>query len=206
MFTGIIEEVGTVERTGARMSVRCRAVLEGLKAGDSIAVNGVCLTAVEIAPSGFGSDVSPETLSRSNLGGLRPGDPVNLERPLAPSGRLGGHIVQGHIDATGELVSLDALGGDNWWLAVRFPPELARYVVFKGSIAIDGVSLTVARIDDDVLAATILPHTYRNTNLRARRPGDRVNLEADVLAKYVERMLGAYREPLTMERLRELGY
>ncbi len=207
MFTGIIEEVGTIERTGARIAVRCEKVLEGLRRGDSVAVNGVCLTAVAISAAAFEADVSPETLRRSNLGDLRPGALVNLERPLSPSGRLGGHIVQGHIDATGELVALDALGDENWWLSVRFPPEIARYVVFKGSVAIDGISLTVARVDDDVLSATVLPHTYASTNLRTRRPGDRVNLEADVLAKYVERMLSAYApEKLTAERLRALGF
>jgi riboflavin synthase len=207
MFTGIVEEVGTVERTGSRIVVRCRKVLEGLQRGDSIAVNGVCLTAVEWASGSFSADVSPETLRRSNLGELRAGEPVNLERPLSPSGRLGGHIVQGHIDTTGELASLEALGDDNWWLSVRFPEEIARYVVFKGSVAVDGISLTIARVEDGVFSATILPHTYSSTNLAGRRPGDRVNLEADVLAKYVERMLSAYAPArLTEARLRELGY
>ncbi len=207
MFTGIIEEVGTIERTGARIAVRCKKVLEGIQRGDSIAVNGVCLTAVTMGAAVFEADVSPETLRRTNLGDLRPGALVNLERPLSPSSRLGGHIVQGHIDATGELAGLDALGDDNWWVAVRFPDEIARYVVFKGSIALDGISLTIAKIEGDVLSATILPHTYASTNLRTRRPGDRMNLEADVLAKYVERMLSAYTpQKLTAERLRELGY
>ncbi len=207
MFTGIIEEVGTIERTGARIAVRCTKVLEGIRRGDSIAVNGVCLTAVEMGAAAFEADVSPETLRRSNLGGLRPGTLVNLERPLSPSSRLGGHIVQGHIDATGELAGLDALGDGNWWVSARFPDEIARYVVFKGSIAVDGISLTIAQVEGDVLSATIVPHTYANTNLRTRRAGDRVNLEADVLAKYVERMLSAYApQKLTAERLRELGY
>ncbi len=207
MFTGIIEEVGTIERTGARIAVRCKKVLEGIQRGDSIAVNGVCLTAVEMGAAVFEADVSPETLRRTNLGDLRPGALVNLERPLSPSSRLGGHIVQGHIDATGELAGLDALGDDNWWVSVRFPDEIARYVVLKGSIALDGISLTIAKIEGDVLSATILPHTYASTNLRTRRPGDRMNLEADVLAKYVERMLSAYTpQKLTAERLRELGY
>lgn len=207
MFTGIIEEVGTVERTGARAVIRCRTVLDGLKPGDSVDVNGVCLTAVELGAGWLAADVSPETLRRSNLGQLRPGSLVNLERALSASSRMGGHIVQGHIDTTGEVVNLESLGADNWWLSVRFPEEIAKYVVFKGSIAIDGMSLTVAKVEGDVLAATVLPHTYGNTNLKTRRRGDTVNLEADVLAKYVERMLAAYAPAkLTEERLRELGF
>ncbi len=207
MFTGIIEEVGTVERAGVRMMLRCKQVLDGLKAGDSVAVNGVCLTAVAMGGGYFEADASPETLERSNLGGLGPGAPVNLERPLSPSGRLGGHIVQGHVDATGQVAGLEELRDGNWWFSVRYPDEIARYVVFKGSIAIDGISLTVARAEGGVLSASVIPHTYSNTNLRARRSGDRVNLEADILAKYVERMLSAYApSKLSAERLRELGY
>lgn len=187
--------------------IRCRTVLDGLKPGDSVDVNGVCLTAVELGAGWLAADVSPETLRRSNLGQLRPGSLVNLERALSASSRMGGHIVQGHIDTTGEVVNLESLGADNWWLSVRFPEEIAKYVVFKGSIAIDGMSLTVAKVEGDVLAATVLPHTYGNTNLKTRRRGDTVNLEADVLAKYVERMLAAYAPArLTEERLRELGF
>jgi riboflavin synthase len=214
MFTGIIEELGTVERldslpTGARLRIRCRQVLEDVKEGASIAVNGVCLTTVCFDAGAFSADVSPETLRRSNLGDLRMGALVNLERPLTPSGRLGGHLVQGHIDGTGELLALDPLGNDNWWLRVRIPGELGRYVVAKGSIAIDGISLTVASLDQDSLAVAIVPLTYRGTALGARRPGDRVNLECDILAKYVEKLLAA-REgtlpALTMDRLRDLGF
>ena len=215
MFTGIIEELGTVEAleprfAGARLRVRCRAVLEDMQEGASIAVNGVCLTAVDPRPEGFSADVSAETLRRSNLGDLRTGSQVNLERPLAAGGRLGGHIVQGHIDATGEFLSLEQLAEGDWWLKVRVPPEVERYVVFKGSIAIDGISLTVAAVEAGVIAVTIIPHTWRTTALRAHRPGDRVNIEADILAKYVERLLG--REPpapagkLTIDKLRELGF
>lgn len=214
MFTGIIEEVGTIARqeplsAGARLEVRCRAVLGDLSPGASIAVNGVCLTAVRIGVESFAADVAPETLERSNLGDLRIGSKVNLERPLSPAGRLGGHLVQGHVDATGEFIALDPLGDGNWWLRVRVPRELERYVVFKGSIAIDGISLTVARVDGGLVAATIVPHTYENTALRAHRPGDRVNVECDVLAKYVEKLLAAVSETgpkLTAEKLRELGY
>jgi len=214
MFTGIIEELGTVERleprpTGARLRMRCRTVLEDLKEGSSIAVNGVCLTAAGVHPDAFTADLSPETLERTNLCDLRVGTLANLERPLAPTGRLGGHLVQGHIDGAGELLALDPLGDDNWWLKVRIPPELDRYVVPKGSIAIDGISLTVAEISGGVLAVTIIPFTYHSTALPTRRPGDRLNLECDILAKYVEKFLGSLRDTtpkLTLEKLADLGY
>ena len=214
MFTGIIEEVGSVAavRTlsaGARLMLGCRTVLEDITTGASIDVNGVCLTAVEITRDGFSADVSPETLRRSNLGDLRTGSAVNLERALSPSGRLGGHLVQGHADGTGEFVSLELLGDENWWLTVRVPADLDRYVVEKGSIAIDGISLTVASIEAGLLAATIIPHTYQTTALGSHRPGDRVNLECDVLAKYVEKLLGGLRSSapkLTVDKLREMGY
>jgi len=194
MFTGIIEETGTVESletlpAGARLRVRCALVLSDAAEGSSIAVNGVCLTAVGLAAGSFAADLAPETLRRTNLGDLTPGALVNLERPLSPSGRLSGHIVQGHVDGAGELVSLEPLGGENWWLRVRAPAELDRYLVYKGSVAIDGISLTVAAVDDGVMAITIIPHTCQNTNLRLRRPGDRLNIECDILAKYVEKMM-----------------
>jgi riboflavin synthase len=194
LFTGIIEELGEVESlakqtAGARLRVRCARVLEDMKPGSSIAVNGVCLTAVEIGRDAFSADLAPETLRRSNLGDLGPGARVNLERPLAPTDRLSGHIVQGHVDGTGELLALDQLGDENWWLKIRVPAELDRYLVFKGSIAIDGISLTIASLERDVLGVTIIPHTYQNTTLVAHKPGDRVNLECDVLAKHVEKLL-----------------
>jgi riboflavin synthase len=213
MFTGIIEELGTVESIavrsdGARLRVRCSTVLEDAQPGVSISVNGVCLTVVDPRPDSFAADVSPETLARSNLGNLRAGARVNLERPLSPSGRLGGHIVQGHIDGTGELVSLEALGEENWWLRVRVPAELDPFLVHKGSIAIDGISLTIAALEADVVAATIIPHTWRNTTLAGYRPGARVNIECDILAKHVEKMLRKIevKRPLTVERLRDEGY
>lgn len=212
MFTGIVEETGEVEAlephpSGARLRVRCRRVLEDARQGSSIAVNGVCLTAVELDADSFAADVSVETLRRSNLGELRRGALVNLERPLPALGRFGGHIVQGHVDATGELAGLEPQAAGHWWLRVRFPPALARYIVEKGSIAVDGISLTVAAVDRDVFAAAIIPHTWRSTNLRARRPGDRVNLEADILAKYVESLLRREESSrLSEEKLRALGY
>ncbi|MEO7144734.1 MAG: riboflavin synthase [Bryobacteraceae bacterium] len=195
MFTGIIEELGTVASLAPRFQVRCARVLEETPVGGSISVNGVCLTVVERDAGGFAADLAPETLRRSNLGDLRAGSIVNLERPVTPATRLSGHIVQGHVDGTGEVISLDALGGGNWWLKLRIPSELDRYLVFKGSIAIDGASLTIAALDADILSVTIIPHTYENTVVRDYRAGARVNLECDVLAKHVEKLLNA-RTPL----------
>ena len=195
MFTGIIEEVGFVDAMesrpagGARLRVRCGIVLSDASEGSSIAVNGVCLTALDITGSSFAADLAPETLRRTNLGQLRSGSRVNLERPLLATGRLSGHVVQGHVDGTGEFLSMEQLGDDNWWLRIRVPDELDRYVVYKGSIAIDGISLTVAAIEDRVVSVTIIPHTYELTSLGEHRPGDLVNLECDVFAKYLEKML-----------------
>ena len=213
MFTGIIEELGTVEEmtvggTGARLRVRCATVMADTAAGASIAVNGVCLTAVDPRPSAFSADVAPETLRRTNLGALRAGSRVNLERPLSPSGRLSGHMVQGHVDGTGEFLALESLGDENWWLRVRVPADLDPFLVYKGSIAIDGISLTVAALEGDTLSVTIIPHTWRNTTLAGYRPGARLNLECDIIAKYVAKLLGKLdvKERLTVEKLREDGY
>jgi riboflavin synthase len=198
MFTGIVEEVGRVQSiqpmpAGARLRIQCAPVLADAFEGSSIAVNGVCLTAVALTSDSFAADLAPETLNRTNLGDLQPGALVNLERPLSPSGRLSGHIVQGHVDGAGELVSLEPLGGENWWLRVRIPDELERYIVFKGSICLDGISLTIAAVDAGVLSVTIIPHTYEVTNLRQRQPGDRINIECDILAKYVEKLVAAMK-------------
>src|SRR5450755_4465681 len=165
MFTGIIEELGAVESVqtraaGARLRVRCSTVMSDMAEGASIAVNGVCLTAVDRRPDSFSADLAPETLRRSNLGDLRAGSRVNLERPLSPTGRLSGHIVQGHVDGTGEFLSLEDLGAENWWLRIRVPAELDPFLVFKGSVAIDGISLTIAALEADVLSATVIPHTF----------------------------------------------
>jgi riboflavin synthase len=208
MFTGIIEELGEVESAGTRLKVRCSTVAKDLTEGASIAVNGVCLTAVDPRPNSFSADLAPETLRLSNLGDLRAGARVNLERPLSPAGRLSGHIVQGHVDGTGELLSFEALGDDNWWLRIRVPPELDPFLVYKGSIAIDGISLTIAAIEGGVLSATIIPHTWRNTTLGGYRAGARVNLECDILAKHVEKLLRKLdvKPALTVEKLRENGY
>lgn len=193
MFTGIIEEVGTVTCPGSRMRVQCRLVLEGTKEGASIAVNGVCLTAVGIQsdaqPDGFWCDLSPETLACTSLGSLREGSLVNLERPAAVGDRLSGHIVQGHVDGTAEFLALDPLADGNWWLRVRIPADLDRYVIHKGSITLDGVSLTVASLDSEVVGVAIIPHTYENTIMRAYRPGAAVNMEVDLIGKYVEKLM-----------------
>jgi riboflavin synthase len=217
MFTGIVEELGTVQsvamRAGphgnsARLRVRCSTVLEDSTVGASIAVNGVCLTAVDVRPGSFDADVAPETLRASNLGDLRAGSRVNLERPLSANGRLSGHIVQGHVDGTGEFLELRALGDDNWWLRIRVPAELDRFLVYKGSIAIDGISLTVAAIESGVVSVTVIPHTFRNTTLAGYRAGARVNVECDILAKHVEKLLRKLdtKRELTVEDLRENGY
>jgi riboflavin synthase len=190
MFTGIVEELGTVVAAGSRLQVRCAAVLEDMHEGASIAVNGVCLTAVALTPDSFSADLAPETLRRSNLGDLAPGSRVNLERPVTPATRLSGHIVQGHVDATGELLSIEPLGDENYWLKVRVPADLDRYLVHKGSLAIDGISLTIASLDPGpVVGVTIIPHTYANTTLGSARPGARLNLEVDVIAKHVEKLV-----------------
>jgi riboflavin synthase len=213
MFTGIIEELGTVEAletqpAGARLRVRCAAVMADMTIGASIAVNGVCLTAVDRRPDSFSADLAPETLRLTNLGDLRAGSRVNLERPLSPTGRLSGHIVQGHVDGAGEFLSFEALGEDNWWLRIRVPAELDPFLVYKGSIAIDGISLTIAALEGDALSVTILPHTYRNTTLGLYRPGARVNIECDILAKHVEKLLRKLdvKTGLSIDKLQEQGY
>ncbi len=195
MFTGIIEEVGAVTCAGSRMRIQCRLVLEDAQEGSSIAVNGVCLTAVNLEPDGFWCDLSPETLARTGLGALRAGSPVNLERAAAVGDRLSGHIVQGHVDGTGEFASLAPLPDGNWWLKVQIPGALARYVIHKGSIALDGVSLTVASLDESVdgvvLGFAIIPHTYANTVMRTYAPGARINVEVDLIGKYVEKLMAS---------------
>jgi riboflavin synthase len=214
MFTGIIEELGSIRRIttvegGARLEISARIVLADAKSGDSIAVNGVCLTVVDRGADSFRADVSAETLRRTSLKQARTGARVNLERPLTPSTRLGGHIVQGHVDGTGEFIEARAVG-EGWVVRIGFPPELARYIVEKGSITVDGISLTVAALAEDSFEVAVIPHTWKVTNLSALEVGAAVNLEVDVIAKYVERMMRAHltqtNEKLTWEKLRELGY
>ncbi|HXF26233.1 MAG TPA: riboflavin synthase [Bryobacteraceae bacterium] len=195
MFTGIVEEQGSVAAAGARLTIECRRVLEDLTIGASVAVNGVCLTAVEVSERGFTADLAPETLDRSNLGDLRVGEGVNLERPITLAARLSGHIMQGHVDGTAVVESLTALADGNWELRVRVPEALDRYLVYKGSIAIDGISLTIADITERVVRVAIIPHTYSATNLAGRKAGDRVNIECDILAKHVEKLLARVAVP-----------
>lgn len=185
MFTGIVEEKGSVKaREGSRLTIAAHTVLEDSGIGASIAVNGCCLTLVEKGADWWLADVSEETYSRTNLGDLQPGDPVNLERPMVANGRFGGHIVLGHVDAVGEIVSPAPR------LIVRIPRELMRYVVEKGSCTIDGISLTVFNLTDDTFEVAVIPHTAEVTTLGHRAPGHKVNIEIDVLAKHVERLMG----------------
>ena len=194
MFTGIIEETGSVARvlqggTSGEIRINASYVLEGTKLGDSIAVNGVCLTVTGLYDDGFTADVMPETLRRSNLGMLRSGDRVNLERAMAADGRFGGHIVSGHIDGTGEIVSLRN-EGNAVWVRIRAKEEILALIVAKGSITIDGISLTVATLGTDHFEVSIIPHTGQQTTLLKKKPGDKVNLENDIIGKYVQRLLG----------------
>ncbi|HYR75353.1 MAG TPA: riboflavin synthase [Pyrinomonadaceae bacterium] len=193
MFTGIIEELGhvrAVEKRGedARIVIEARTVTEGSHNGDSIAVNGVCLTALDIQLDSFAADVSKETLFRSTLGILKEGSPVNLERAVTPATRLGGHIVQGHVDARGKFLGAEN-HGESWTFRIAYPKEIARYLVFKGSVAVEGISLTIANLRDDYFEIAVIPKTWEVTNFSKLKPGDEVNLEADMIAKYVERIL-----------------
>lgn len=217
MFTGIIEELGEVRKIekrgeGVRLVIEARTVTKGTQEGDSIAVNGVCLTAIDVRVDSFAADGSRETLQRSTLGNLRAGRVVNLERAVTPSTRLGGHIVQGHVDARGRYLSADEHGG-SWTVRLAYPPEIKRYLVFKGSVAVDGISLTVAGLTDEYFEIAVIPKTWAVTNLSHLRPQDEVNLEADIIAKYVERILtvaagvkGEEHPSLTIEKLTDLGF
>src|SRR6185369_1781321 len=198
MFTGIIEELGSVksiEERGenARIVIDARVVTEGTQHGDSIAVNGVCLTALDIQHDSFAADVSRETLQRSTLGRLRPGAPVNLERAVTPTTRLGGHIVQGHVDARGQFLNVEN-HGDSWTLRIAYPPEIARYLVFKGSVSVEGISLTIAGLTAEYFEIAIIPKTWEVTNLSHLKPGDEVNVEVDIIGKYVEKLLSQSKE------------
>src|SRR5436190_4026931 len=190
MFTGIVEELGSVDRQdGHRLSVSCRTVLADSDVGSSIAVNGVCLTVVDRTETSVSFDLSGETLARSSVRRLGPGDPVNLERPVSLVARLGGHLVQGHVDGVGTVTAIepDAIGGASVRIAI--PPELPGTVVEKGSIAVDGVSLTIASLRDDDMTVALIPHTRAVTTLGSIREGDPVNIETDVIGKYVERLI-----------------
>lgn len=191
MFTGIVEEMGRVrEWRGDTLVIEAQVALEGTRVGDSIAVNGVCITVVAMEDGAFAFDVSPETARRSNLDALRPGDPVDLERPLPYGGRVGGHLVQGHVDGVGVVRSI-APDGESYLYAFDIPPPLMRYIVEKGFVAVDGISLTVAEREATAFTVAVIPYTHEHTVLGARTPGDRVNIEVDILAKYAEQLLAA---------------
>jgi len=214
MFTGLIEEVGRVEqlrngRGTVRLTVVAGKTLGGLKVGDSVAVSGVCLTAVEVHGNRFSADLAQETLDRTSLARIRKNDMVNLELPMKSGARMGGHVVQGHVDGVGRVISLERLPSKaDYWLRVAVPETLSRYIVEKGSIAIEGISLTVARIQENELSVAIIPHTYKATNLRGLSPGDPLNIEVDVLAKYAEKMMkvAPAKSSITLERLIEEGF
>jgi riboflavin synthase len=214
MFTGIIEEVGRVQNIdhkngNRRMTVSSAKLAKQLKKGNSIAVSGVCLTAVAITPKSFAADLAEETWTRTSFSRIKKGALVNLELPMQADGRFGGHIVQGHVDGTGKFLALDPIpDAEDYWLRIEIPPELARYVIFKGSLSIEGISLTVARIEGTRVTVAIIPHTVKMTNLGSLKPGDPVNLEVDVIAKYVEKMLRGDSENsgITVERLVSEGF
>lgn len=220
MFTGIIEEIGTVKfikkaSVSAELGISCKYILDDVHLGDSIAVNGVCLTVTAFDSSGFTADVMHETLNRSSLGSLGAGSPVNLERAMAADGRFGGHIVSGHIDGTGKIAKLTK-DENAVWFRINCGDHLLRYIMEKGSIAIDGISLTVAKVHDDGFEVSIIPHTLSETILGTKKPGDTVNLENDCIGKYVERLMGFKekmnaggfdkKENITMEFLIENGF
>lgn len=210
MFTGIVEEVGRVqsirrEPANAVLTITASKVLEDVHLGDSIAVCGVCLTVTSFTSSAFTADVMHETLNRSSLGALKPGSPVNLERAMPANGRFGGHIVSGHIDGTGRITRIRP-DGNAIWYTVSATPSLLRYIVEKGSIAIDGISLTVAQVTGRDFSVSIIPHTQGQTTLSARRVGDTVNLETDCIGKYVEKLLGSPDVGITQAFLARCGY
>ncbi len=214
MFTGIIEHLGFVKSLesgveGGRLTVRAAGVVPFLAVSNSIAVNGCCLTVAALNDDTFSADLSGETLRRTSFGELKSDAIVNLERPLTAGKEFGGHFVQGHVDGIGRVAHLRP-EGENWWLAVRVPDDIGRYIAMKGSIAVDGVSLTVAAWRDGIAEMAIIPFTYAHTNLRDRTTGDAVNVECDILAKYVERLLDARHEPaasrVLMERLIREGF
>jgi len=214
MFTGLIEEVGKVialsgDHGTKRLTVAASQLPQEMKKGDSIAVSGVCLTAVEIAKDSLGFDLAVETLERTSLSRLTKGALVNLELPMKAGGRMGGHVVQGHVDGVGHFRGLEKIKDkEDYWLRLEIPAELAKYVVFKGSISIEGISLTVAKIEGSEVTIAIIPHTSEMTNLKQFRPGDPMNVEVDILAKYAEKMLLGQAAPgtVTLERLVAEGF
>jgi riboflavin synthase len=219
MFTGIVEEVGRVTRIGRRsedqrgenrrITIAAEHAPKQLKTGDSVSVSGVCLTALDIKPGSFSADLAPETWARTSFSRIQEGALVNLELSMKADGRFGGHIVQGHVDGVGKLISLDRIAdSENWWLHIDLPHEVEKYTVYKGSISIEGISLTVAKLEENRCTIAIIPHTVEQTNLHSLKPGDPVNLEADLIAKYVEKMMkgSSVEGSLTIEDLVEQGF
>ena len=214
MFTGIIEEVGTVARivqqkNNRRLTVASSRLSKELRKGDSIAVSGVCLTVVEISQTSFSADLAQETWERTSFSRIKTKSLLNLELPLRADGRFGGHIVQGHVDGVGTFLALDKIqDAEDYWLTIKLPQELIRYVVLKGSLCIEGISLTIAKIEGDTASLAIIPHTVRATNLKSLKPGNPLNLEVDIIAKYIEKMMHG-REPgskITLENLIQQGF
>ena len=214
MFTGIVEEVGRIIRIeqrgeSRRITITADHAPKQLKTGDSVSVSGVCLTALDIKPASFCADLAPETWARTSFSRIHKGAQVNLELPMKADGRFGGHIVQGHVDGVGKLISLDRIAdSDNWWLHIELPHEVEKYTVYKGSISIEGISLTVAKLEENRCTIAIIPHTVEQTNLHSLKPGDPINLEADLIAKYVEKMMkgSSAESSLTIEDLVEQGF
>jgi riboflavin synthase len=214
MFTGIVEEVGRITRIeqrgeNRRITITAENSAKELGTGHSVSVSGVCLTALDIKPGSFCADLAPETWVRTSFSRIHEGALVNLELPMKADGRFGGHIVQGHVDGVGKLISFDRIAdSENWWLNIELPEEIEKYTVYKGSISIEGISLTVAKLDKNVCTIAIIPHTVEMTNLHSLKPGDPLNLEADLIAKYVEKMMKSEnpQSSLTIEDLVEQGF
>jgi riboflavin synthase len=214
MFTGIVEEVGRVTRIelrgeNRRITIATVNVPKELKTGDSVSVSGVCLTAIDIKPGSFCADLAPETWERTSFSRIHADAMVNLELPMKADGRFGGHIVQGHVDGVGKLIALERIAdSENFWLRIELPPEVEKYTVHKGSISIEGISLTVAKLEGRECTVAIIPHTVETTNLNSLQPGDPVNLEADLIAKYVEKMMTgeSAESTLTVEELVRQGF
>jgi riboflavin synthase len=214
MFTGIVEEVGKVvkiEQRGEnrRITVEAGSTPKELGTGHSVAVSGVCLTALDIKPKSFCADLAPETWIRTSFSRIHEGALVNLELPMKADGRFGGHIVQGHVDGVGKVIEFERIAdSENWWLHIELPSEIQKYTVYKGSICIEGISLTVAQLEQNRCSIAIIPHTVELTNLGSLKPGDPVNLEADVIAKYVEKMMKgeSAQSSLTVAELVQQGF
>ncbi|HET9407702.1 MAG TPA: riboflavin synthase [Candidatus Sulfotelmatobacter sp.] len=214
MFTGIIEEVGRVTRIeelgeNRRINVAANITPKQLRTGNSVSVSGVCLTALDIRPESFCADLAPETWARTSFSRIHEDALVNLELPMKADGRFGGHVVQGHVDGVGKLIGLERIAdSENWWLHIELPRDVERYTVYKGSISIEGISLTVAKLEDTICTIAIIPHTVEMTNLKSLKAGDPVNLEADLIAKYVEKMMkdGRSESSLTIDELIAQGF